>query len=121
MTQKRESQLEAMFQRKVRELGGIAVKLSPTHKGLPDRLVLLPGGRMHLVELKTDTGNLSPAQQVFHDRCLGMGIKVATLHGTGEITAWLRRVLWEPKKRKPGRPAKVQPETEQDYEKEKMA
>lgn len=35
-------------------------------RGMPDRMVLLPGGRIIWVELKTDTGHLEPIQQVRH-------------------------------------------------------
>jgi len=35
-------------------------------RGMPDRMVLLPGGRIIWVELKTDTGHLEPIQKVRH-------------------------------------------------------
>lgn len=49
----RESELERKFGRLVREAGGKAYKfLSPGNDGVPDRLVVLPGGRVGFVELK---------------------------------------------------------------------
>ena len=49
---------EKLIERKLREgvkaLGGLALKFSsPYHRGVPDRIVLMPGGRMYFVELKT--------------------------------------------------------------------
>lgn len=49
---------EKLIERNLREgvkaLGGLALKFSsPYHRGVPDRIVLMPGGRMYFVELKT--------------------------------------------------------------------
>lgn len=46
----RESQVEAYLVRLVKELGGLAVKLGVW--GWPDRIILLPGGRIGFLELK---------------------------------------------------------------------
>lgn len=89
-----EAALEQWFQRRVRLLGGKALKLMPTEKGVPDRLVLFPGGQMYLVELKTTVGQLSPAQVVWHDRVwVGMDVPVVTLYGRQECIAWLRSIF----------------------------
>lgn len=49
----RESELEKKFTGMVRKAGGKAYKfVSPGNDGMPDRLVVLPGGRMGFVELK---------------------------------------------------------------------
>ena len=86
-----EAQLEAYFRKRVRlSLGGVTEKLAPTRKGMPDRLVLLPGGRIYLVELKTDTGRLSPAQIHWHAIAARVGTTVVTLSGQSEIDAWIR-------------------------------
>lgn len=49
---------EKLIERKLREgvkaLGGLALKFSsPYHRGIPDRITLMPGGRTFFVELKT--------------------------------------------------------------------
>lgn len=64
------------------------MKVAPTTAGVPDRLALLPGGRIELVELKTVTGRLSPIQRVWHERAAGLGTSVTVLHGRGDIEAW---------------------------------
>ena len=49
----REKTIERKLFTAVREAGGIALKLaSPAYAGLPDRLVLLPGGHAAFVEVK---------------------------------------------------------------------
>lgn len=49
---------EKLIEKKLREgvkySGGIALKFSsPYHRGIPDRIVLMPEGRAYFVELKT--------------------------------------------------------------------
>lgn len=86
----READLEAFFNAKVRAVGGIALKLMPTKNGAPDRLALLPGGQVSLVELKTESGPIRPIQQLWHSRAADIGVVVPILKGRGEVLAWLR-------------------------------
>lgn len=47
-----------------KKMGGLAVKfVSPGLDGVPDRLVLLPGGKMAFVELKAPGKKLRPLQE----------------------------------------------------------
>ena len=85
-----EASLEAYFNKRIRLMGGRAVKLAPTEKGLPDRLVLLPGGRVYLCELKADTGRTSAAQDLWHQRSAELGTRVQLLVGRAGIDKWLR-------------------------------
>lgn len=49
----RESELERRFRRLAMQAGGKAYKfVSPGNDGVPDRIVVLPGGRIGFVELK---------------------------------------------------------------------
>lgn len=87
-----ESSLEERFRFAIRSRGGRLYKLAPTDKGIPDRLVLLPQGRMYLVELKTTTGRLSPKQKHIHAQAQELGTTVVTLYGRHEIDEWVERV-----------------------------
>ena len=50
----RESTIEARLAREVRKLGGLCYKFtSPGAPGVPDRIIILPGGLVVFVELKT--------------------------------------------------------------------
>ena len=52
----REKTIEAKLVQAVRTKGGLAPKFtSPGLDGVPDRLVLLPGGRIAFIELKANT------------------------------------------------------------------
>ena len=86
----READLETFFNDKVRAVGGISLKLMPTKSGAPDRLVLLPGNPIFLVELKTESGPLRPIQQLWHSRAADLGVVVPVLRGRGEVLSWLR-------------------------------
>lgn len=89
-----ESALEGFFRKRVRLAGGYTVKLAPTERGIPDRLAIFPGGRLFLVELKTEAGRLSPIQKVLHDRLReNFDVKVYTLAGRDQVVEWLRRVV----------------------------
>jgi hypothetical protein len=85
-----EASLEAHFTRQIRlMLGGRSVKLAPTEKGMPDRLVLLPGGRVHLVELKAVGGHTSAAQDLWHERARDLGTRVTVLTGREQVDRWI--------------------------------
>lgn len=92
-TQELERDLETFFYRRVRSVGGLTFKFAPTHAGAPDRVVLLPGGVIQLVELKTATGKLSPIQVVWHERAARLGVGVTVLKGIEEIRDWTRNIL----------------------------
>ena len=85
-----EKRIENTLRQGVRRLSGVAEKMIPARWGIPDRLVLLPGGRIYLVELKTVTGRTRPAQSVWHRKAAAMGTEVVLLHGEKAVLAWLR-------------------------------
>ncbi len=60
-----EKNIEKYLVKKVRSIGGIAFKfISPSLVGVPDRLVLLPNGRVFFVELKSKGKKLRAIQEV---------------------------------------------------------
>lgn len=59
----REKNIEGKLVKAVKEKGGIAPKfVSPGLDGVPDRLVLLPGGKIAFIELKATGKKLRPLQ-----------------------------------------------------------
>lgn len=59
----RESYVERKLATEAKKRGGLAVKfVSPGFDGVPDRLVLFPGGRMAFVELKAPGKKMRPLQ-----------------------------------------------------------
>ncbi len=85
-----ERHLETKFYNAVRKtLGGRAFKLAPIIKGTPDRMVLLPGGIIELVELKTDTGVISPKQRLWHSQAAMLGTTVTVVVGEAGLRDWV--------------------------------
>ena len=61
----------------VRMLGGMCLKfVSPGMSGVPDRLVLLPGGKAAFVELKAPCKKPRPLQLCRHDQLRSLGFEV---------------------------------------------
>ena len=85
-----ESALEKKFANQVKSRGGYSRKwVSPSHRGVPDRLVIWPGGRVHFIELKTERGSLSRLQELEHRRIKAAGGEVFVLHGWAECEQYL--------------------------------
>ena len=59
----REKNIESKLVKTVKNMGGLAPKfISPGLDGVPDRLVLLPGGKIAFIELKAPGKELRPLQ-----------------------------------------------------------
>lgn len=84
----REKRVEQELTRRVKRLGGWAIKILPSVSGLPDRLVILPGGRVFFVELKAPTGTVKPHQHVVHRRLASLGCPVQVLPTIEAVSAW---------------------------------
>jgi hypothetical protein len=70
----------------VKELGGIALKfVSPGFDGMPDRLILFPGGSIAFVEVKAPGKKPRPLQLARHMLLRDLGIKVYVLDSVAEI------------------------------------
>jgi hypothetical protein len=81
-----ERDLEAYLRELVKKYGGVLFKLDArSRKGSPDRVVTMPGRPTTYVELKTDTGRVSPLQAHTHDQIRKAGGRVVVLRGLGAI------------------------------------
>jgi hypothetical protein len=82
----RERYIEEKLVSAVKAAGGIAPKfISPGLAGMPDRLVLLPGGKMAFVEVKSPGMKPRPLQLKRHDTLRQLGFKVFVLDDHCEI------------------------------------
>ena len=85
-----EKDIERYLVRRAIEHGGKAYKwVSPGHVGVADRIVLLPGGVVWFVELKTAKGRLSPWQKLFAVDLRRMGQKYACVWSKEDVDKWL--------------------------------
>ena len=89
----RERKIEKELAARTRATGGIAPKFtSPGFDGMPDRLVLLPGGRMGFVELKA-LGKKPRALQMARHRLLRrLGFKVYVIDEINQIDSVLEEI-----------------------------
>ena len=82
----KETEIEKKLVRKVKAKGGIAPKfVSPGYAGMPDRLVLLPGGVFAFAELKAPGMKPRPLQVARHRMLRDLGFKVYVIDGTQQI------------------------------------
>ena len=75
-----EKEIEKKLVITVQMMDGVAVKfVSPGFAGMPDRLVLLPGGRMAFVEVKRPREKPRPLQKARQRMLQRLGFKVYVL------------------------------------------
>ena len=89
----KESQIEAKLVRMVRDQGGLCFKfVSPGNPGVPDRLIVLPGGRVVFAELKTEVGRLANIQKWQLEEIRKRGADVRVLKGLEQVKEFVREV-----------------------------
>lgn len=89
----REKTIEHKLTIAVKNMGGIAVKfVSPGFDGMPDRIVLLPGGHMGFVEVKAIGCKPRPLQLARHRLLRGLGFKVYVLDDEQQIGGLLDEI-----------------------------
>ena len=82
----REKTIEQHLVKAVKNSGGIAPKLvSPGFDGMPDRLVLLPGGKIGFVEVKAPGEVARPLQASRHRLMKRLGFQVYVLDDPEQI------------------------------------
>ena len=82
----REKTIEQKFVMAVKRVGGLALKFtSPGFDGVPDRIVLLPGGKVAFVEVKAPGEKPRPLQLARHRLFRRLGFRVYVLDGEPQI------------------------------------
>ena len=88
-----ESQLERKFCDKIKHFGGLPLKfISPGRAGVPDRIVLLPGGKIYFVELKNEVGKTSIIQEYVFEKFERLGFKVKIINSVESLNNFLQEV-----------------------------
>ena len=88
-----ERTIEQKLAARVKAMGGIAPKFtSPGFDGMPDRLVLLPRGRMGFVDLKAPGRKPKALQLARHRLLRRLGFKVFVIDGIEQIDSVLEEI-----------------------------
>lgn len=89
----REKTVEQALVKAARKRGGIALKfVSPAFDGMPDRLVLLPRGRLAFVEVKALGKKPRPLQVSRHGLLRRLGFKAYVLDNPADIAGMLDEI-----------------------------
>lgn len=89
----RERDIEEYLRKQVKAAGGIAYKwTSPGNAGVPDRIVVLPSGRVHFIELKAPDKKPTPLQQVQHRKLAALGCPVRVIDTKEQVDVFILEV-----------------------------
>lgn len=92
----RERDIEDWLRRRIEGTGGLAFKFtSAGNDDVPDRIAILPGGRVWFIELKTVSGKLSALQRWQIERMKKRSARVAVIRGMDEARSWWTERLGE--------------------------
>lgn len=83
---------EEHLRKAVRKVGGLCIKLPPhLYIGIPDRMILLPRGRLFFVELKREKGGqVSRKQEHFREILSELGFTWLRINGRSEVDEFVR-------------------------------
>ena len=85
--------IEKKLVKTVKNMGGMALKfISPGMDGVPDRIVLFPGGRMGFVELKAPRKKLRPLQMRRMAQICRLGFMVYVVDGQEQIDEVIQKI-----------------------------
>lgn len=82
----REKQIEQKLAQAVRKSGGMCLKfVSSNFDGMPDRLILFPGGKIAFAELKAPSKKPRPLQIARHKVLMKLGFRVYIIDSVEQI------------------------------------
>jgi hypothetical protein len=86
-----EKNIDKKLVNSVKALGGVCIKNETNLiSGMPDRLCLMPGGKMFFVEVKTTGKNLWPIQEFTKIKLQNLGFEVYVLEHEHQISDMLK-------------------------------
>lgn len=91
----KESKIEEWLNGQIKTLGGKSYKfVSPGNPGVPDRIYLLPGGRIYFVELKRVIGKLSGVQVWQREQFQKMGVEFRVVYGMEQAKEFIKELKY---------------------------
>lgn len=89
----REKLIEKKLCESVKKMGGLAVKFVPTFfAGFPDRIVLMPGGKISFAEIKTTGKDLSKIQKIIVPMLRRLGFYVVVIDNQIDLDIYLQNL-----------------------------
>lgn len=95
---KSEKEIEAYLVRSVKNKNGLCMKwTSPGNAGVPDRIIMIPGGKVYFVELKAEgkRENLSPLQKNFIRKLKSLNCDVRVISSFKEVDNFIKEVIYD--------------------------
>lgn len=88
-----EQKIERRLKKEIELIGGKALKfVSPGVSGVPDRIVLLPGGKFIFIELKAPGKILSPIQAFRRKEFNKLGFETKVIDSIESVLQFIREV-----------------------------
>ena len=85
-----EQVIERYLTNKVKQLGGKSFKfVSPGNAGVPDRIVIIPGGHIFFIELKAPGKKPRKLQQVVIKQLKQLGCNVLTIDSKEQVKEFI--------------------------------
>jgi len=85
-----EAYIESRLRDAVKRLGGLAIKLyAYSFTGLPDRLILMPGGKIAFVETKFSEKKPRPRQLAVHRQLEKLGFRVFVVRTNEDLKLFI--------------------------------
>ena len=89
----RDKEVEQSLRSAVLQRGGLCLKfISPGWSGAPDRLVLLPEGRLGFIEVKAPGKKPRPLQRARHKQLRHFGFRVYVIDSEEQISEMLEEM-----------------------------
>jgi hypothetical protein len=88
-----EKTIEKNLRDRIKILGGLAIKFfSPWFTGMPDRIVLMPGGRIYFVEVKSPGAELKPRQKIVIPMLIRLGFTVLIVDSENRLNEFFKLI-----------------------------
>lgn len=92
----RESKIEDKLKENIERMGGMCIKLWPVSlSGIPDRIVLMPMGRIWFVELKAPGKKPRTLQNFWHRQLAALGFKVRVVSNFLELDNFIYEIKFK--------------------------
>lgn len=88
-----ESRIEKYLKSQVEKLGGECLKFNSGVVGVPDRIVIMPGGRITFIELKAPGKPLRRLQQHWSNKLNTLGVECIKIDSKEGVNDFIQKLL----------------------------